>query len=168
MQTAWELMKATIATWLTEDCQRHAAALSFYLVLSLSPLLILLFAIVGAILGQDTVQSYLLEQITLVAGPEVASTMNNLLDSVGPSSASLTASLFGLGVLVYTASIFLGQVHRTLNILWKVPYASSRHGVLTIIRQHMFAIVMMVGIIVFFFFSFVFGGVITLVAQQLL
>lgn len=168
MQTAWELLKATIATWLTEDCQRHAAALSFYLVLSLSPLLILLFAIVGAILGQDTIQTYLLEQITLIAGPEVASTMSNLLASIGPSSASVTASLFGLGILVYTASIFLAQVHRTLNILWKVPSAFSRYGALTIIRQHMFAIVMMVGIIVFFFFSFVVGGIITLVTRQVL
>ena len=61
----WTMLKETFTAWSDDKVPRHGAALAYYTVLSLVPLLVVIIAIIGLILGQEAVQNHLLEQLEI-------------------------------------------------------------------------------------------------------
>src|SRR4030095_9517846 len=80
LRTIWSMLRQTFTSWSEEEAPRLGAALAFYTILSLAPLVILAIAILGQILGRSTAEGHLLAQIEDMVGPQGAEYVKGIID----------------------------------------------------------------------------------------
>ena len=75
----WRLFVQTFDAWSSDKVPRHGAALAYYTVLSLVPLLVVIIGMIGLIFGQEAAQGYIVEQIAALVGPQSAATIKDMI-----------------------------------------------------------------------------------------
>ena len=86
------MLKDTFAAWSKDKVPRHGAALAYYTVLSLVPLLVVIIAMIGWIFGRDAAQSYILEQMGSLVGPQSAEAIKEMIQRASQPSTGSAAS----------------------------------------------------------------------------
>ncbi|NEQ27413.1 MAG: hypothetical protein F6K28_52095, partial [Microcoleus sp. SIO2G3] len=122
LKRLFDLLKETFKEWNEDKASRLAAALAYYAVFSLSPLLILVVAIAGAVLGEQAAEGQLVGQIRGLVGPEAAEFISSAIrDSNRPGqNAGLFASIVSIAVLLFGATGVFVQLQESLNTIWEV------------------------------------------------
>ncbi len=100
-----------------------AAALTYYTLLSISPLLILTVAIAGYFYGDALVEAEVLDQIAQFTSEDVANTVKELITNTAQPESGIVATILSFSILFYGASNLFTMLHDTFNIIWDVPYA---------------------------------------------
>ncbi|MEP7355826.1 MAG: YihY/virulence factor BrkB family protein [Anaerolineales bacterium] len=116
----WELIKTTWAEFNEDKVPRLGAALAYYTIFSLAPLLIIVIAVAGLVFGQGQAQEALLGQLRGLMGTQGADMIQTMIDSTRRPAAGLFATVFGLGTLVLAAIGAFNQLHDALNTIWEV------------------------------------------------
>ncbi len=114
------LLKQTFQSWNEDKAARLAAALSFYAVFAMAPVLIIALAVAGQVLGPVQVQTQLLNQLTATIGPQGADLIQSMLENARKPADSLVASILALGALILGAAGAFGQLQDALNTIWEV------------------------------------------------
>lgn len=114
------LLKQAFQSWNEDKATRLAAALSFYAVFAIAPVLIIAVAVAGQVLGPDQVQTQLMNQLTATIGPQGADLIHSMLENARKPTDSLVASILGLGALILGAAGAFGQLQDALNTIWEV------------------------------------------------
>ncbi len=123
----------------------QGAAIAFYTVLSLAPLLVVVVAVAGFFFGEDAVRGELYWQLRNLIGSEAASTVQNLLKAAHHPAAGIAASVIGFLVLLMGASGVFLQLRQTLNYIWGVdPNVDS--GFRGMVRSRLFSFAMILGV----------------------
>lgn len=104
--------------WVEADGTRMSAAMSFYGVLSLAPLLVFLVALLGWWLDRDQLERSLIEQFGAVVGQQGAALVQQALASAKEPAQGMLASLLALGVLLFGATGVFGELQAALHRLW--------------------------------------------------
>src|SRR5436190_1966401 len=104
-----------------DQAPRLGAALAYYTILSLAPLLILLMAIAGLVLGREAVQGQLFGQINSMVGAEGAKAIQEMIAGASKPSSGIVASVLGVLTLLFGASSVAGELKSSLNIIWGRP-----------------------------------------------
>ena len=100
----------------------HGAALAYYAVFSLGPLLLIATAIAGWFFGEEAAEGELQDKLSETFGSETAATIEGLLSSVKARAFSGWATAIGVFVLLYTSSSMMRQLRESLNSIWRVPH----------------------------------------------
>lgn len=114
------VLKATISEFLEDECMRMAAALSFYTVFSLPPLLVFLMLLIGTVLDPETVRSEMSGQVGAMLGPSGADQVEALVRHAGEPELSGIGAILGIGALVFGATGAFVQLQVALNRAWRV------------------------------------------------
>ena len=131
-----ELGKQTLSEFGEDEGTRQAAALSYYTVFSLPPMLILLVSVLGAVLDPDTVERLVTGQIGAALGPG-ASQLREILDNVQrPGGGGITAVL-GVAGLGFGATGAFMQLQVALNRMWEVRVDPERGGIRTFVMKRL-------------------------------
>jgi membrane protein len=117
----WDLIKRAALKWNADDCLTLGAALSYYTVFSLAPILVIAIAVAGAVFGQEAAQGEIVEQIRGLVGEEGATAIQALIESAGRQGAGGRATLIGLLVLLFGSTSAFSQLQSALNKIWDVP-----------------------------------------------
>ncbi|HPO59725.1 MAG TPA: YhjD/YihY/BrkB family envelope integrity protein, partial [Anaerolineaceae bacterium] len=140
------LIKNTVREFLEDKAPRLAAALSYYAVMSLAPLLILILWLVGLVFSREEAQQGLLEQVTSLAGPSAAGAVEGIISSTqDPDTSGIVASVISLGVLLFGASGVFIQLQDSLNTVWDVQPKPGR-GIGEVIKSRFLSFSMVLGI----------------------
>ncbi len=142
------LFKTAFDEWNKDHAPRLGAALSYYMVFSLGPLLLIIISVVGLIWGQAAVENQLVGQFQSVLGPQGAQFVQSAIAGAGRPSESLIGGLIGLVTLVLGAIGVFMQLQDALNTIWGVtprPHAGWRELVRT--RVISFAMVLVIGLL---------------------
>ena len=146
MRTLWMLFKNTFLAWNEDKAPRLGAALAFYSMLSLGPLLLLILSVAGLFFGEHAVRGEIVEQIDGLVGPEGAALIQQVLASSASKQQGILASLVGLATLLIGASGVFGQLQEAMNVIWKVPpRAKGGFRRLVLVRLFSFAMVLSTG-----------------------
>ena len=130
------LLKETFKEWQKDKASRIAAALAYYTVFSISPLLVIAIAIAGAFFGQDTAQEQIISQLTLLVGEDGVKPILLALDNITQPKIRGLASWISIGVLILGASGIFAQLQDALNTVWNVkPHPGQ--GMLPFIRKRL-------------------------------
>ena len=108
--------------YVMEGGMTHGAALTYYAVFSIGPLLLIATAIAGWFFGEAQAEGELREKLIDAFGPETAWTIEGLLASVRARTGSGLAATIGVVVLLYTASSVMRQLKESMNFIWRVPH----------------------------------------------
>jgi membrane protein len=147
----FDFIKAIFAEWRKDRAAQLAAALSFYAILSLSPLLVIIVSVVGLVVGQQAARSQFMQSAQQLIGPEGTQALQTLFENANGSSSGTIATIIGAVTLVITASAVFAQLQTALNIIWNVepPARSNLKAILQVARKRVFsfAMVILIGVL---------------------
>ena len=141
----WKLVKQTIKKWQDDKASRYAAALAYYTVFSLGPLLLIVIVLVGVVWGQDAARGQIYSQLRNSAGEETARTVQDLIRNLNQSRSGGLAAAIGIAGLVIGATSIITQLQDALNSIWEVKLRSGG-GMVGMIRDRGMAFLLIGGI----------------------
>ncbi|RWH32616.1 YihY/virulence factor BrkB family protein [Mesorhizobium sp.] len=126
LQEAWLLLKESVSGYMDDNALSHGAAIAFYATTSLAPILLIVVAVAGLVVGNDAAQLALSAQISGVMGPQSADLLKATIETASRPWSGALATIIGLVTLLITASGVFGEMQQSLNEIWKVePRAMS-------------------------------------------
>jgi membrane protein len=139
------------ATWNADRPSRMAAALAYYGIFSIAPMLYIALTVAGVLIDEAAVTDRLLEQLARNLGPEMSQYLQDIVVSASQSTSqgSVLASLISFGALLYAATGLFSHLQYTLNTIWDVPPASYA-GTVALIKNRLLAFVMVLGLALLF------------------
>ena len=158
----WELASKSFQAWSKDNAAQLAAALAYYTIFSIPPLLIITLAITGYFYNTDTTQNQLLAQMGGFIGPQTVDFVRSLLKNSTQSSNGAIASIISIVVLLAGASGVFIQVQYALNKIWDVPQKQGRSLKKTL-KNHFLSFLMVLAIGLLFLFFLILSGVISLI-----
>ena len=159
-----KLLKETFKEWQQDKASRIAAALAYYTVFSISPLLVIAIAIAGAFFGQETAQQQIINQLTGLVGEDGIKPILMALDNISQPKTRGLASLVSILVLVLGASGIFAQLQDALNTVWKVKPQSGQ-GILPFLRKRLSSFLMVLAIGFLLILSLILSTVVTAVSK---
>jgi membrane protein len=146
MKDALGLLKDTVSGWSSDNATRLSAALSYYAIFSIAPILIIVIAIVGLIFGHEAAQGQIAGQLQNWVGGNTASAVQSWVEAAGRSKSSgIWATIIGFAVLLLGATTFFGELKSALNTIWGVT-ASPGHAISAIVRDRILSFSMVLSI----------------------
>ncbi|QPC95404.1 YihY/virulence factor BrkB family protein [Mesorhizobium sp. INR15] len=126
LNEAWRLIRESVSGFIDDNALSHAAAMAFFAVTSLGPILLLIVAVAGLAFGHDASMNAVADQLTGLMGRQSAEVLQSALKSASNPSSGIIATIVGLFMLLLTASGVFGEMQSSLNIIWKTkPQGSS-------------------------------------------
>ncbi|MEX2535494.1 MAG: YihY/virulence factor BrkB family protein [Trueperaceae bacterium] len=122
----WQTLKQTVREYGEDTAPRLAAALAYYTVFSLAPLLIIVIAVVGLVYGNDAARSQLVDQLQGRVGPDAAGLIDTMIERASQQGSSVWATIIGVGALLVGATTVYAQLQAALNKIWDVAADRSR------------------------------------------
>ncbi len=141
----FRLLKETFQEWQADKASRLAAALAYYTIFSLAPLLIMAIAIAGSIFGEEAAKGEIVGQIQELVGTEGATVIETAIKNANQPRISNMASLISVGVLLFGASGVFAQLQDALNTIWNVK-VKPKQGVLNFIHKRILSFSAVLGI----------------------
>ncbi len=145
MRKIWALLKKTGIRWLDHNTPRLGAALAYYTVLSMAPLLVVAIGMAGLIFGEKAARGEIVNQVSDLVGSEIGKIVQDLLKSAHQQDHGVAASIFGALTLLIGASAVFGELRDSMNLIWNHKDESSGWKGFLRYRLFTFAVVMAVG-----------------------
>jgi membrane protein len=145
---AWYLIKETYRDWSKDKVMTQGAALAYYAVFSLAPLLIIIVAVTGFFLGQQTSRATIMDYLQKSMGPAASGYINGLLKAAYPQGSEGLAAVIGIVILLLGATSVFVMLTQTLNLIWKVEPESSL-AKLVITRVLGLGLMLLIGVLLF-------------------
>jgi membrane protein len=140
------LLRQSVAAWHNDDASSMGAALAFYTLFSIAPLLVIAIAVAGLIFGPDAAQGFILGQLRGLTGGAGTQAVEDLVTGASTPAKSALAALVGTVVLVLGASTVFTSLYGNLNRIWRTTAAPKASGVLHLIRTRILSFGMILGI----------------------
>ena len=123
---AWKMIKDTVLSFIEDSALSRGAAIAFYTVTSIAPVLLIAVAIAGLVFGREAAQNAISGQLTGLMGQQTADVLQAAIASAAGKSSSIFATMVGIATLVLTASGVFGEMQSALNAIWKTePQAKT-------------------------------------------
>ncbi len=139
------LRKAANA-WIDDHAQSMGAALSYYTVFSIAPLLLIAISVAGLVFGREAAQGAVVEQLQGLIGQNGAQAIQDLLKNVSRPSEGILATITGVVVLVIGATSVFGELQDDLNRIWQVPTRQKVAGWWAFLHARMLSMGMILAI----------------------
>ena len=160
------LLKETIQAWQADKASRLAAAVAYYTIFSLAPLLIIAVAIAGAIFGAEAAQGEIVGQIQDLVGKEGATVIETAIKNAHQPEISSFASLISVGVLLFGASGVFAELQDALNTVWNVK-AKPNQGIIYFLRKRILSFCAVLGIGFLLLFSLIISAILSALSKYI-
>jgi len=144
--TAWSLARETMASWSDDYAASMGAALAYYTMFSIAPLLLIVISLAGLFFGEQAARGEILDQLEGLMGTEGAHAVQALLASVNQPRAGILATLLGVGALVLGATTVIGELQNALDRIWRAPRRGNEGGIAKWIHSRLTSLGMIMGI----------------------
>ncbi|HEX5688735.1 MAG TPA: YihY/virulence factor BrkB family protein [Roseiflexaceae bacterium] len=146
VQIVWELLKETFTDWNEDKAPRLAAALSYYALFAIAPLLVIVIAIAGFFFGREAASGAIVGQIQGLVGEQSAQTIQEMVANAAANpSGGIIATVIGIVTLLFGALGVFGQLQDALNTIWEVQPKPNR-GWLEMLKDRLAPFTMVLGI----------------------
>jgi membrane protein len=160
------LLKETGFEWYADRGPRLGAALAFYTLFSLAPLLIIITAIAALAYGEDVAHAQIMRQIEELIGGEGAEAIRSIIENASRPSSGAVATLIGLATLLFGATVVFNELQDALNTIWDIPPKPERGMVIGMIRDRFLSFTMVLSIGFLLLASMLANTILTAVVQN--
>ena len=143
---AVRLLKSSFDEWMEDKALRLSAALAYYSIFSIAPLLVIAISVADLVLGAEAVRGHLDEQLKGYVGAKAAESVQSMVQSTSKRSSGWIGTVVGFATLMLGASGVFGQLKDALNTIWGVK-AKSGVGIWGFLRERLlsFGMVLVIG-----------------------
>ena len=142
----WSLLRQAVDAWVDDYAPSMGAALAYYTLFSIAPLLLIVIAVAGLAFGDQAARGEIFEQLNGLMGPEGAGAVEKLLQSADRPAEGVVATLTGVVLLVLGASTVFGELQNALDRIWRAPERENASGWWSLIRTRLLSFGMILGI----------------------
>jgi len=142
---AGALLKESASEWVDDKATRLGAALAYYSVFSLGPLLMIVIAVAGFFFGDDAVSGRMSHELQGIVGANGAAAIEAMVKGASKPSSGLWATVLSVGALLFAATGVVVQLKDALNTIWDVRPKPGR-GVRLFLRQYVVSLAALLGI----------------------
>lgn len=146
LQQAWQLTKAAVNAWLDDFAPSMGAAIAYYTIFSIAPMLVIAIAVAGFIFGQDAAQGEIVSQLRGIIGTEGAVAMQGLLKSASEPAEGIIATLISVITLAIGSTAVFAELQSALDRIWRVPVAVKENGIWALIRTRLLSFGLILGL----------------------
>jgi membrane protein len=157
MKQIWRLAKAAFTGWRDDYAQSMGAALAYYTLFSIAPLLLIVISIAGLVFGQDAARGEIIGQLNSLMGQRGALAIQTLLESVSRPTEGIAATVIGVVLLLVGATSVFGELQDSLDRIWKAPVREGS-GLWHLLRARLLSFGMILGIGFLLMVSLVFSA----------
>ena len=140
------LLRQVVAAWLDDYGPSMGAALAYYTMFSLAPLLLIVIAVAGLVFGEDAARGEIRAQLSGLMGDAGAAAVQGLLSSVHKPAEGVAATALGVLLLLLGATTVFGELQDALDRIWRVPARRHRSGWLVLVRARLLSFGMILAI----------------------
>jgi len=115
----WKMLKETVLSFIDDEALSRGAAIAFYTVTSIAPVLLIVVAVAGLAFGRDAAQNAISTQLSGLMGQQTADVLQSAVASAAGKSSGILATIIGAATLIATASGVFGEMQSALNAIWK-------------------------------------------------
>jgi len=146
-KTYWVILKKSFSKFADDGVLTHAAALSYYTIFSLPPMLLIIVSVAARFYNEEDVRSSILDEIATLVGPEAALQLMNTLNKLSIHEPTWWATALGIGVLMFTATTVFVTMQNALNIIFEVkPVETKAFGLLKMLRDRVISFTLLISI----------------------
>ncbi|WP_411279545.1 YihY/virulence factor BrkB family protein [Gemmatimonas sp.] len=120
-----QLVKQAVVDFFGDHAPRHGAAIAYYTLFALAPVLLIVIFVAGFVVGEDVVRQELLTQIAGLIGRDGAEAVGAILERAGKRDGGALATVLAIGGLVFAATGAFLELQAALNMIWRVRSSSS-------------------------------------------
>jgi membrane protein len=131
----WAILSDAASGWLVHGMSMQGAALAYYSLFALGPLMLISISIAGLVFGAEAVRGQLSVQLASLLGEQGAKGVESLLAGVGQPREGFVASLVGVVTMLIAAVTVVVQLKEALNLVWRAE-AKPASGMLGLIRKY--------------------------------
>jgi len=139
------LSKETVTRWTEDKASTMAAALAYYALFSLAPLVLIAVAVAGLVFGKQAAEGELYSQIANAVGDATATALQGLVADMHRESGGVLATVIGLATLLFGATGVFAQLQESMNTIWKAK-PRTINGILAFLRVRVLSFGMVLGI----------------------
>jgi membrane protein len=161
LKAGWELLKLTFAEWMNDSTFEWSAALAFYTIFSIAPVLLIAVGVASFFFAPDTATDQIVGEMDKMIGPQGANAVRQVIESSRGFGKGLWAVSVGIVTLITGATAVFGELQSALNQIWDVKAKPDRGVIMSFIvdRFRSFSIAICVGFLLLV--SLVIGAVIS-------
>ena len=141
-----QVIKAAVQAWIDDYAPSMGAALAYYTLFSLAPLLIIVIAVAGMVFGQQAAQGEIVAQLRAIMGEEGAVAVQGLLKAAREPATGVVATLIGIAMLLIGATAIFAELQSALDRIWRVPAPKAESGIWYLLRTRLLSFGLVLGL----------------------
>ena len=166
LKSWFSLLKETVSSWSDDYAPSMGAALAYYTLFSIAPLLLIVISIAGLVFGREAAQGEIFGQLQGLMGQEGAKAVQGLLASSDESNSGVIAGALSFLLLLFGATTVFGELQDAFDRIWRVPAKPRTGGLWGLLRARLLSFGMMLGISFLLMVSLVFSAGISALGKR--
>jgi membrane protein len=146
IRTLFTLSRKAVTSWVDDFAPSMGAAISYYTIFSLAPLLVIVIAVAGAIFGQVAIRGQVVDQLQGLIGREGAIAVQGMIRSASEPAKGLVAGAISIGVLLVGATTVFAELQSALDRIWHVPEKAKPTGLWALLRARVLSFGLILGL----------------------
>ncbi|HVO04014.1 MAG TPA: YihY/virulence factor BrkB family protein [Candidatus Cybelea sp.] len=164
-QSRWaSVLREAAVGWWNDRCLSMGAAIAYYAIFSLAPVLLIVIAIGGIAFGSDAARNAVLEQFSGLIGSSGAASVAKILTSASNFGSGVMGTVIGIVTFIVTASGAFGELQADLNVIWRVK-APPSSGLMTFLLSRLLSLAMIAAIAFLLMISLTFDALASAASQ---
>lgn len=159
------LVRAAAASWFDDYAPSMGAALSYYTLFSIAPLLLIVISVAGLVFGEDAARGEIFAQLDEFMGSEAAAAIQSLLQSVNKPAESRLGTMIGVGLVLVGATTVFAELQNAMDRIWRAPARKQSAGMWNLLRTRLLSFGMILSIGFLLMVSLVAGAVLAAIGR---
>ena len=140
------MIKSAVTAWVDDYAPSMGAALSYYTLFSLAPLLIIVIAVAGMVFEQEAAQGAIVSQLSGIMGADGAAAIEGMLKAAREPTKGVLATIIGIALLLVGATAIFAELQSALDRIWRVPAAKAESGIWHLLRTRLLSFGLVLGL----------------------
>jgi len=145
LKSLWPLIKESVSQWSDDYAPSMGAALAYYTIFSIAPLLVIAIAVAGFFFGADAASGEIFAQLRGLIGDDGAAAIQGLVKSASNTGTGTFAAVAGIVTLLIGATTVFGELQSDLDRIWDAP-KSTESGIKALLRGRLLSFGMILGV----------------------
>ncbi len=146
IRSIFSLFGDAFFSWKNDYAPSMGAALAYYTVFSVAPLLLIVISVAGLVFGREAARGEIFAQLAGLMGPQGAMAVQGMLEALNKPTEGIVATVVGIGLVVIGATTVFGELQDAMDRIWRAPARDTSSGIWSLVRVRLLSFSMVMGI----------------------